>query len=393
MLSDNGQQIEYIETQVALEESCRCWVASPVIAVDTEFVRTNTFYPKLGLLQIADESQCYLIDPLRIKDWSCFVGVLADSEREIVLHSGGEDLITLLVAIGKLPDTFFDTQIACAYAGLGFSKSYQSLVLEIIGRNLPKDQTRSDWLKRPLSASQLEYAANDVCYLLPIFRELKARLEERDYLGFLKEDAKVQVDYTKLCEQPEYWELAYTSISNSWRLNNSALACLQRLCAWRERHARKKNLPRSWIAKDADLLVIAQLMQEQRKLTIRDLNACAALESALVRRNGEAIIKLANSPPDVSLIDRSLLNPPLSASLRAVIKGFREKVQDHAKQMDISPELLARKKQLVTVALGIQRGNDPIWPQELRGWRGKRLATDFLEVASNLDSKGMSGND
>ena len=164
MQADNGQRIKYIETQAALEDSCRYWLTLSVIALDTEFMRTNTFYPKLGLLQVADDNQCYLIDPLKINDWSCFTSVLTNPGCEIVLHSAGEDLVTLLVAFGQLPDVLFDTQIASAYAGLGFSLSYQALVRGLIGRELPKDQTRSDWLKRPLSESQLKYAANDVCY-------------------------------------------------------------------------------------------------------------------------------------------------------------------------------------------------------------------------------------
>ena len=346
MLTDNGQRIAYIEAQAALEDSCRHWLTLPVIALDTEFMRTNTFYPKLGLLQVADDNQCYLIDPLKINDWSCFTSVLTNPGCEIVLHSAGEDLVTLLVAFGQLPDVLFDTQIASAYAGLGFSLSYQALVREIIGRELPKDQTRSDWLKRPLSESQLKYAANDVCYLLPIYRVLSSRLDLRGYLGFLKEDAKAQVDSTKLSEQSNFWALTYTTVSNSWRLNDNALACLQRLCVWREGQARKKNLPRSWIAKDAELLAIAQLVREHRKLAVRDLNNCDALGSALVRRHGDKLIRLANTSPDFSLIDRSLLSPPLPASLQALMKGFRQAVQKHAEQMGISPELLARKNSL-----------------------------------------------
>ena len=277
MLADNGQRIEYIEAQAALEDSCRHWLTLPVIALDTEFMRTNTFYPKLGLLQVADDNQCYLIDPLKINDWSCFTSVLTNPGCEIVLHSAGEDLVTLLVAFGQLPDVLFDTQIASAYAGLGFSLSYQALVRELIGRELPKDQTRSDWLKRPLSESQLKYAANDVCYLLPIYRELSSRLDARGYLGYLREDVRSQIDSTKLNEQSDIWALSYATISNSWRLNDLALACLQRLCVWREGQARKKNLPRSWIAKDAELLAIAQLVREHRKLAVRDLNNCDAL--------------------------------------------------------------------------------------------------------------------
>ena len=219
---------------------------------------------------------------------------------------------------------------------------------------------------------------------------LSSRLDLRGYLGFLKEDAKAQVDSTKLSEQSNFWALTYTTVSNSWRLNDNALACLQRLCVWREGQARKKDLPRSWIAKDAELLAIAQLVREHRKLTARDLDNCAAIGSALVRRHGDKLVRLVNSPPDFSLIDRSLLCPPLSASLRGLIKGFRQAVQNHAEQMDISPELLARKKQLVAVAQKVQRGSDFVWPPELGGWRRDRLAADFLEVAGNLNLKEVS---
>jgi len=392
MLADNGQRIEYIETQAALEDSCSHWLTLPVIALDSEFMRTNTFYPKLGLLQVADGNHCYLIDPLQINDWSCFVSVLTNSGCDIVLHSAGEDLVTLLVAFGQLPGTFFDTQVASAYAGLGFSLSYQALVLELIGRELPKDQTRSDWLKRPLSESQLKYAANDVCYLLPIYRELSSRLDTRGYLGFLRGDARAQLDSTKLNEQSDNWALSYSTVSNSWRLSDLALACLQRLCVWREGQARKRNLPRSWVAKDAELVAISQLVREHRKLTVGDLNDCAAPGSGLVRRHGDKLIRLVNSPPDFSLIDRSLLSPPLPASLRGLMKGFRQTVQKHAEQMDISPELLARKKQLVAVAQRMQSGNGFVWPQELRGWRRDRLTPDFLEVAGKLGFKEVSEN-
>jgi len=392
MQADNGQRIEYIETQAALEDSCRHWLTLSVIALDTEFMRTNTFYPKLGLLQVADDSQCYLIDPLKINDWSCFLSVLTNPGCDIVLHSAGEDLVTLLVAFGQLPDVFFDTQIASAYAGLGFSLSYQTLVRELIGRELPKDQTRSDWLKRPLSESQLKYAANDVCYLLRIYRELSSRLDARGYLEYLREDVRSQINSTRLNEQSDIWALSYATVSNSWRLNDHALACLQRLCVWREGQARKKNLPRSWIAKDAELLAIAQLVREHRKLAVRDLNDCDALGKALVRRHGDRLIRLANTPPDFSLIDRSLLSPPLPASLRDLMKGFRQAVQKHAEQMDISPELLARKKQLVAVAQMMQRGCDFVWPPEVQGWRRDRLATDFLEVAGRLGFKEVAEN-
>ena len=165
MITGNGSHIHLIEAQQEFEELCSKWRSEKFLAIDTEFIRTNTFYPKLGLLQIADTNNCYLIDPLCISEWSPFAQLL-NLDIEFCIHSCSEDLNLLHTSISMMPREIFDSQLAAAFLGLGYSLSYQGLVKLLLGEEIPKDETRADWLKRPLTDTQLQYAANDVSYLL-----------------------------------------------------------------------------------------------------------------------------------------------------------------------------------------------------------------------------------
>lgn len=377
MQTADGREVIFIKDQIALDEACDHWLELPALALDTEFVRTNTFYPKLGLLQLADESSCYLIDPLEIQDWAQFVNVLLNPACEIVMHSGGEDLTVLLTSLGAVPARLFDTQMASAYAGLGFSLSYQALVQKIIGKELPKDQTRSDWLKRPLTDSQLEYAANDVCYLLPLYKELTERLEQRGFLEFLRHDAVHQVENSIRLEQPDHWAEIYIGVSNAWKLKEKPLACLQALCVWREEVARSKDRPRNWIAKDNELVELARLSGAGHSASLADLRSNDELSKELVRKQGESLLKIVNAVSDASQLSHNAPNPPLSPRMRKTIKAFREVVLKRAEEMDIAPELLARKKHLTAVVLGVEHDGKPGWPADMAGWRRSVLERDF----------------
>lgn len=382
MQSNDGREVVFITDQSALDEACESWFKLSALALDTEFIRTNTFYPRLGLLQLADDSSCYLVDPLEIQDWTQFVNVLLNPECEIVMHSGGEDLTVLLTSLGAVPARFFDTQIASAYAGLGFSLSYQALVQAVMSKELPKDQTRSDWLKRPLTELQLEYAANDVCYLLPIYRELKERLEQRGFLEHMRQDAVLQVENSVSLEQRHYWAEIYAGVSNAWKLKGKALACLQDLCVWREEVARSRDRPRNWIAKDSELFALAQLSAAGEAATLSDLRSNEELSKELVRKQGESLLKLLNADRDSSLLSLGALNPPLSPRMRSTVKAFREVVVQRADEMDIAPELLARKKHLTALVLGVERDGKPSWPADMAGWRRDVLERDFDDIVA-----------
>src|SRR5690554_2975724 len=159
MATEDTPQI--IDQNSVLAEHCRNWLQLSFVAIDTEFVRTETYFPIAGLIQVGDGRHAYLIDPLQITDWSALVQVLEEPSVVKVLHACSEDLEVFQHLCGALPAPLFDTQIAAAYLGMDFSMSYSRLVSSLLHVDLPKEETRSDWLRRPLSPEQLQYAVED----------------------------------------------------------------------------------------------------------------------------------------------------------------------------------------------------------------------------------------
>eukprot|EP01155_Anaeramoeba_flamelloides_P048825 Anaeramoba_flamelloidesc41233_g2_i3.p3 GENE.c41233_g2_i3~~c41233_g2_i3.p3 ORF type:complete len:204 (-),score=48.86 c41233_g2_i3:35-646(-) len=154
-----------INDDATLAEHAERWLAQPLLALDTEFMRTETFYPIPGLIQVADEQGCYLIDPLKVKDMAPLARVLAAPEVLKVVHAGSEDLELFRHSYGVLPSPLYDTQIGAAFVGWGFSMGLQRMVSEVLEVELGKGETTSDWLQRPLTPEQEHYAALDVAYL------------------------------------------------------------------------------------------------------------------------------------------------------------------------------------------------------------------------------------
>lgn len=171
-------EIQWIRDDASLAQQCREWRTQPYLALDTEFMRVDTFYPAAGLVQVGDGRQEWLIDPLLIQDWSPFAELLEDERVVKVLHACSEDLEVFLRLTGSLPVPLFDTQLAAAYLGMAHSMGYSKLVKEVLDIDLPKDETRSDWLQRPLTEMQMRYAADDVQHLAQVYLALDARLSE-----------------------------------------------------------------------------------------------------------------------------------------------------------------------------------------------------------------------
>ena len=214
------------------------------IGLDTEFIRERTYWPQLALVQMAIGEEILLIDPLipgmtdALKDW------LVAPDIVKVMHSASEDLVTFKCACGVLPRPLFDTQIAAALAGVGGGMGYQKLVQEVTGTLLTKGETRSDWMRRPLSPAQLEYAADDVRYLFAIHDALTAKLTAQDRLGWLAEDGERLLG-TVEHDDGDRWP--HVSLRTAQFLEPAAQRRLLRLLRWRDLQARQSDRPRSWI--------------------------------------------------------------------------------------------------------------------------------------------------
>ena len=236
--------IHWIRDNESLAQFCAEWQQLPFVALDTEFMRVDTFYPIAGLLQIGDGKRAYLIDPLTINAWQPLAALLENPAVLKVLHACSEDLEVLLRLTGSLPAPLFDTQLAAAYLNLGFSMGYSRLVQEVLGIDLPKGETRSDWLRRPLSASQLEYAADDVRHLHAVHASLQQQLDTLGRSGWLAEDSARQLANAGN-DQGERWP--HLSMRSAQFLDAPAQRRLLRLLRWREAYARSSDRPRRWI--------------------------------------------------------------------------------------------------------------------------------------------------
>ncbi|MEX2366222.1 MAG: ribonuclease D, partial [Pseudohongiellaceae bacterium] len=190
---NSHHQETFVSNQAELEQLCDRLKQSPRLALDTEFERSNTYYPILALMQIASEEESVLIDPLKIDNWAPFSELL-QSDILIVMHSCSEDLEVFRRYFGGQPKHLVDTQIACAFAGKGDALGYANMVQAMRGVELDKSETRSDWLKRPLTNAQQEYAREDVRWLLDIYAELEAELEASGRLGWVQQECSLMRD-------------------------------------------------------------------------------------------------------------------------------------------------------------------------------------------------------
>ncbi|CAM3722779.1 ribonuclease D [Pseudomonas wadenswilerensis] len=364
--------IHWICDDRSLAEHCLQWRTLPFVALDTEFMRVDTFYPKAGLIQVGDGARAYLIDPLRIGDWQPLAGLLEDPQVIKVLHACSEDLEVLSRLTGSLPAPLFDTQLAAGYLNLGFSMGYSRLVQEVLGIDLPKGETRSDWLQRPLSETQVSYAAEDAVHLAELYERLRPQLSDDKNAWVLEDGAEL---VAQLRREIDPYEL-YRDAKLAWKLSRAQLAVLRELCAWREREARARDLPRNRIVRENALWPMARTQPDS-------LSALAKIEDMhprTIRQDGEFLLGLIKQAASLPPSEWPPAVPePLPIEASALLKQLRAIGQAEAERLNIAPELMLRKK---TLELLLKSGypNGPYQlPESLRGWRRERMGQALLD--------------
>ncbi len=364
--------IHWIRDDDSLARHCTQWQTLPFIALDTEFMRVDTFYPIAGLLQISAGNIAWLIDPLSIDDWRPLAALLENPDVIKVLHACSEDLEVLLRLTGSLPLPLFDTQLAAAYLNIGFSMGYSRLVQEVLGIELPKGETRSDWLQRPLSDTQISYAAEDAVHLAELFTLLRPRLSQEKYAWVLEDGAELVANLRRETDPYE----VYRDAKLAWKLSRQQLAVLRELCAWREQQARIRNQPRNRILREHSLWPLAKTQPD-------NLAALARIEDMhprTVRQDGEFLLELIQEAARVPVEQwPAALPDPLPIEAAAVLKSLRAIGQQYAERLDMAPELMLRKKTLeLLLKSGFPQGPYQL-PESLRGWRRERMGQALLD--------------
>ncbi len=344
----------WIDTPDAL----RARIAAPpaTIGLDTEFIRERTYWPQLALVQIAlgeSAEDILLVDPLVPGMCDALAPLLADASVLKIMHSASEDLVAFKHACGVLPTPLFDTQIAAALAGVGGGMGYQKLVQVVADVALAKGETRSDWLRRPLSASQLEYAAHDVLHLHALHRHLDATLQAQGRSDWLQEDcARLLAGVAD--DEGERWP--HLSLRSAQFLDIAGQRRLLRLLRWREVHARRSDRPRSWILDNELAFAIARAAPGERGGLQTILDATPKAPRSL----GDVIFTALHTP----LADES--DAPLARGDdrdKKQLRAMQDAVAAAATELGLPEGLLASRRLLE----GLQDGGG--WTGPLGGWR------------------------
>lgn len=365
----------WIAQDQQLAELCVRLRQQAAIAVDTEFMRSDTFYPIAGLIQIGDGTRCYLIDPLAIADFAPLRELMVDPAVTKVLHSCSEDIEVFARLLGVVPTPIFDTQVAAAFAGFGFSLGYAPLIKTVLNTEIPKDETRSDWLQRPLSAAQIKYAALDVAHMLIVYGKLLQILKASERLQWVKDDCESLV---RQAVREEDFSEAYQKIGFAWKLRAQELAILRDLCVWRETQARKRDIPRNRLIKEPALFEMARKQPED----IVHLQRIEDIPGRTLRDDAQTLLQIIQqaAASDVSSWP-ARLEAPLALSEAPLLKSLKQFVRTTADLLQLPPEVLIRKKEYeALVRSGLKEG-DYVLPERLLGWRYTVIGKGLMDVA------------
>lgn len=356
---------------IVSRDALQSWLASipadAAIGLDTEFMRRNTFYPQLALLQLGWNGQHALIDPLAFDIGDSLQPMLGKGPAVTVMHSASEDLETLAPLLPDGPHILFDTQIAAAFVGMGLGISYRALVAELAGVELDKGETRSDWLQRPLTASQRSYATLDVVYLRTVHEQLAERLLRKDRSHWHAEDCerlKQRGSHRDGDPQPQRTMRG----ASDWDADQQAM--LRRVLMWRDRSARQLDVPRPWLIDDN----LAMSLAQQPPTTLSDLEQRSRGQRALrsVQRL-ELLVMMTEAVSDDEIAITLPIPGHPQGEAKQALAAMKIAIDTLATELDLPGGLLCPRKVLEEYVVTAQ------WPEFLEGWRREvlhdRLAT------------------
>jgi ribonuclease D len=371
---------EYIDTPQELDAFCRSIADAPTIAFDTEFVSEDTYRPELCLIQVAAGGQLAIIDPLALDDVTPFWELLVTPGHETVVHAGRHEFVFCQEAVGTRPTGWFDIQLAAAFVGLEFPAAYSTLISKLLGRTVPKAETRSNWRRRPLSERQLDYSLQDVLYLEPIRDALVGQIEDLQRRTWLDEELQAWQREVESAGQRDPWR----RVSGIAGLNRRQLAIVRGLWQWRENEARERNCPPRRVLRD-DLIV------ELARRQTHSVNRIRAIRGMERRNHQKHLPALSETIRQACKLDdadcpptgrRSQTNSPplnlLSQFLAAALSSL-------CRSMQLAPSLVGTSQDLrdfVAHRFELVRSSENAPPALAKGWRAEvvgRVLDDLLD--------------
>jgi ribonuclease D len=377
---------EYVRTPEELSAALTKLANSPFVAIDTEFLRERTYYPKFCLLQIAHDSYCALIDVLALSSLTPLLEFLNDRGRLKVLHAAHQDLEVLALANGAslqgatpnkaaseavipISGPFLDTQVVAAFLDMPASIGYADLVQRRLNHALEKGQSRTDWTQRPLSTAQLTYAADDVIYLVELYHDLKKALGHTPRWSWIEEEAAQLEDARLYLTEPsEAWQrLRFLD-----QMEPTQRAAAKALAAWREQRAMYKDRPRSWILSDDALRAMAQ----QLPTTIESLSAIESLPKGLIEKRGTELLGLLADSKAQAIHEPPAQDFRPSRGQQKQVSALMDVVRKEGARLQISPERLATRRDIEALVFSGRVGAFG------HGWRKHSFGDQLLQLAA-----------
>lgn len=338
--------------------------SSSRLGIDTEFMREKTYFAQLCLVQVSSTDGIWCVDPLSDGGmqpiWDELLG------KEWVVHSARQDIEVIYQAADAMPDAIFDTQVAAALLGMPAQVGYAGLMKDLFDVEMAKSHTRADWTRRPLPESFLQYAAEDVEYLLPAADILIERLEQKGRLEWAVEDSALLLD-------PALYDTgggqAIDRLKGARNFRGRRRAAAARLATWREQEAVDRDRPRQWILRDNILLDVAYNLPNNMK----QLSAIEGMSSKVANRIGQQLLREVAASEN----DDNGYNPPRppDEAQKALLKEMQAKVAACATELDLAAETIASKRELSSVIISGSRES-----RVFTGWRSELIGDDLLTL-------------
>lgn len=368
---------QFIQDQAGLDQVLAQMDQSSVYALDTEFIKVDTLWPKLGVFQINVCGNVYLLDGTTLDLTEFFKRLFAAQQN--IFHACGEDIDLIYhYTQQKSLSNVFDTQVGMAFLGHGLQVSYQNALKQMLDVEIEKDQTRSNWLARPLSHEQLLYAANDVHYLVHLGDQIKQELKQKHLLDLALEDCRFM---TREIGEETPTALLYQDVGN-YRHSRRQLMQLQQLAVWREQIAKALNIPRSFIMKNSAMINLV----EKNPKNMFQLSTVKDLRANIIRDHGKMILDLLKFLPDQSEWPLRLARPIRHSSSEVGTK-VDAIIQNVIDETSIPKEVLMRKKWMNALYQHVVFHNDEQdLPEFLLGWRYDHLTKPLVELLRQDES-------
>lgn len=370
----------FIDDEAGLRQAVSELSAHPWVAIDTEFQREKTYYAKLCLIQLATPNQTAIIDPLAIKDLSPLLDWLYREEVTKVFHAARQDQELFFDRTGKPLPNVFDTQLAAPLLGYPEQAGYARLVQDVLGIQLKKTHSRTDWTRRPLSDAQLAYAADDVIYLAQLFPLMHEQLAQKNRLDWLNKE------FSKLAD-PELYrmdpESAWQRIRYSKQMKGESLAIVQKLAQWRELQAQAQDLPRGWLLKDEVIIDLAK----QKPGNDDALGLIRGLNPSQRKKHGQTLLQLIQTGRDTpaSDIQSSKRSKPATAEDEALIDYLMSLIRLRCQQSEMNPASVTSRSELLKLIRGER--NLPL----LSGWQRDLVGAALLDALAGKTRLRIEG--